>query len=318
MRQVWQGLATLKRIAASHGRRRAGGQAGLAPGAWRLAQALGRAGARALCIAGAGMALAAGPLRGQQAPAQAPAQPAPPPAKEIVAVLEFDAVGASKPQASAVTDRLQDELLKQGRFTLVDRSQINKILAEQAFEQSACTSQDCAVQAGKILGVRHIVTGRVTRIDDNTWQLSGALIDVETAQTLREETLPHRGDYFSLLNGAAVRLADRLAAPPVPRMQAAAENAGRACRADVQSLCAGVQPGGGRIVACLKQNQAKLSPDCRAALVRQRNGAQERFRACRPDVQRLCRDVQPGGGRIVACLKQHRAELSGECGRLLP
>lgn len=35
--------------------------------------------------------------------------------------------------------------------------------------------------------------------------------------------------------------------------------------------------------------------------------------ACRPDVQRLCADVQPGGGRILACLKGHSADLSPDC-----
>jgi hypothetical protein len=38
------------------------------------------------------------------------------------------------------------------------------------------------------------------------------------------------------------------------------------CRADFESLCPGVRPGGGRIVACLGANVAKLSPACRAAL----------------------------------------------------
>ena len=35
--------------------------------------------------------------------------------------------------------------------------------------------------------------------------------------------------------------------------------------------------------------------------------------ACRPDVKRFCGDVQPGGGRIVACLKDHSADLSPDC-----
>jgi hypothetical protein len=34
---------------------------------------------------------------------------------------------------------------------------------------------------------------------------------------------------------------------------------------------------------------------------------------CRPDAQKLCHGVQPGGGRIVACLKQHESELSPQC-----
>jgi len=39
-----------------------------------------------------------------------------------------------------------------------------------------------------------------------------------------------------------------------------------ACGADVRALCAGVQPGGGRIVRCLAVQSASLSPACRSVL----------------------------------------------------
>jgi hypothetical protein len=35
--------------------------------------------------------------------------------------------------------------------------------------------------------------------------------------------------------------------------------------------------------------------------------------ACREDVHRLCSGVQPGGGRIRQCMKEHRAEVSPGC-----
>ena len=38
-----------------------------------------------------------------------------------------------------------------------------------------------------------------------------------------------------------------------------------ACAGDAQTLCAGVQPGGGRIVACLKQHKDSLSDGCKKA-----------------------------------------------------
>lgn len=39
-----------------------------------------------------------------------------------------------------------------------------------------------------------------------------------------------------------------------------------ACGADIRALCAGVQPGGGRIVQCIASNAASLSPGCRDVL----------------------------------------------------
>ena len=35
--------------------------------------------------------------------------------------------------------------------------------------------------------------------------------------------------------------------------------------------------------------------------------------ACQPDVEKLCKDVKPGEGRIARCLKQNEANLSPAC-----
>jgi len=34
---------------------------------------------------------------------------------------------------------------------------------------------------------------------------------------------------------------------------------------------------------------------------------------CKADREKFCKDVQPGEGRIVKCLKEHEAELTAEC-----
>lgn len=57
---------------------------------------------------------------------------------------------------------------------------------------------------------------------------------------------------------------------PAPSAQ---RGAAAACRADYDALCASVAPGGGRIVACLRQHAAQLSPACREALVAARPAA---------------------------------------------
>ena len=40
----------------------------------------------------------------------------------------------------------------------------------------------------------------------------------------------------------------------------------QACAGDFKTYCSNVQPGGGRILACLQQNAAKLPPACQQAL----------------------------------------------------
>jgi hypothetical protein len=50
-------------------------------------------------------------------------------------------------------------------------------------------------------------------------------------------------------------------APPPPHDRPLA-----ACRQDVHTLCPDVQPGGGRIIACLKSHAEQVSPDCKAAM----------------------------------------------------
>lgn len=39
-----------------------------------------------------------------------------------------------------------------------------------------------------------------------------------------------------------------------------------ACRPALEQLCANVEKGGGRKIKCLKENEAKLTPECKTAL----------------------------------------------------
>jgi hypothetical protein len=58
------------------------------------------------------------------------------------------------------------------------------------------------------------------------------------------------------------------AAPLTGAVQDALTEARAACATDIQNLCAGVEPGGGRILACLKQHKAQVSDPCRQAVAK--------------------------------------------------
>ena len=89
-----------------------------------------------------------------------------------------------------------------------------------------------------------------------------------------------------------------------------AQSAGmKACGGDVKSLCAGVQPGDGRVKACIKSHFSDVSAACQTVLLK----AAAISKACSTDVKKVCADVKPGGGRIEACMKSHLSEISDPC-----
>ncbi len=85
------------------------------------------------------------------------------------------------------------------------------------------------------------------------------------------------------------------------------------CAEDLAKYCKDVQPGGGRLVKCMKEHQSDLSPACKQHLAEMKERAKEAKEACQDDVMNFCKDVKPGGGRIIGCLKQHESELSADC-----
>ncbi len=116
----------------------------------------------------------------------------------------------------------------------------------------------------------------------------------------------------------AVLLAPRTArAQPEPEPEARPPTAVDPCAEDVKQFCGDVKVGRGRVADCLRQNEAKLSQACTA----KRAAASAKLReyiaifaaACQRDAARLCGEVKPGSGRIVACLLRQQDELSSAC-----
>jgi hypothetical protein len=81
------------------------------------------------------------------------------------------------------------------------------------------------------------------------------------------------------------------------------------CASDIKKLCAGIQPGEGRIKACIKSHLANLSPTCEDRVLT----VAVTGKVCKTDVTNLCAGIAPGAGGIRACIKSHMAEVSDSC-----
>ena len=99
-------------------------------------------------------------------------------------------------------------------------------------------------------------------------------------------------------------------------ISANADDKAEPCKADAAKLCPGMKPGRG-LFKCLREREAQLSPACKEKHAKGKKHASERAKerreACKEDVKKFCKDVKPGDGRIVECLKKNRESLSESC-----
>jgi len=120
--------------------------------------------------------------------------------KRRVAVIDFEnktAYGKHRLGTSA-SDILITELVKSGKFIMVERTKLNKILEEQNLQEQKIIDPDTVVKVGRVLGLNAIVTGSVSQfgvrkgganylIVQSKEQVAEAtvdvrLVDVETGQ----------------------------------------------------------------------------------------------------------------------------------------
>lgn len=127
-----------------------------------------------------------------------------------IAVIDLDSRGGlSESEIGILTDRLRSMLVRTNAFDVVDRGLMQDILKEQGFQISGCTSMDCAVEAGKILGMEQMVSGTVGRLG-SLYTVDISLINVETSRIMKSLTRDHRGEIEGLI-GIMKSVADELA-----------------------------------------------------------------------------------------------------------
>ena len=85
------------------------------------------------------------------------------------------------------------------------------------------------------------------------------------------------------------------------------------CADDIDKFCKGIRPGGGRLLNCLKSHETDLTESCRGKISELQGIVKSAEEACSGDISQFCREIQPGEGRILKCLREHDKELSTAC-----
>ena len=148
--------------------------------------------------------------------------------KETVAILDFEGRGISQMEAQTLTDRLMSEMVNTDAVIMVERNQMEEIMNEQGFQQSGCTTSECAAEVGALLGVQNMVSGSFGKLG-NSYTIDAKLFSVSTGGTIRSVSKTYKGEVDGLLNIIEIVAWELVGlTPPADKLAKLAESGGSA------------------------------------------------------------------------------------------
>jgi Golgi apparatus protein 1 len=104
------------------------------------------------------------------------------------------------------------------------------------------------------------------------------------------------------------------------KLAAEAAKLENSCADDIKKFCSDVTPGEGRMIYCMQAHEDKISPKCAFDLEEAATDVQlsadnlkEAVAACKAEITGVCGKIQPGQGRVAACVMANRATASKSC-----
>lgn len=115
-----------------------------------------------------------------------------------IAVLDLEALGIDPAETSVLSNRLRTLLVNMTDYEVVERSRMEEILKEQGLQQTGCTSDECVVEVGKLLGVQKMLAGSFGKFG-NVYTLELRIIDVQTGKIESSTNYDYRSEIENLL-----------------------------------------------------------------------------------------------------------------------
>lgn len=117
----------------------------------------------------------------------------------LVAVMPLQTRGVDSNATRILEDAIADGLVGTGTMRLMERAQMNQVLAEQGFQESGtCDQSECAVQVGKLLGVERAVVGSVGLLG-KTYVINTRVVDIGSGEVLRSSQQRLTGEIDQVL-----------------------------------------------------------------------------------------------------------------------
>ena len=118
--------------------------------------------------------------------------------RQTVAVIDFDPSGISQLEATSLTNRFRTAVGDVGAMRLVERGMMEEVLQEQGFQQTGCTSEECAVEVGQLLGVQNMIGGSIGRVGE-TFTIDVRMISVQSGISLMTKQKTYAGKIDGLI-----------------------------------------------------------------------------------------------------------------------
>ena len=154
--------------------------------------------------------------------------------RPTVAVMHFNngAIGKDheelEPLRAGIADILTSELSANGGIRVIERDQLDKLVAEQNLGANGSVDRSTAVRVGKLLGVHHMIFGSYVTDRKGRMRLDARAVDVETGQIEHVETVQAKTDDFSdMITSLAAKLNTGLKLPAMPAQASAAAPAAK-------------------------------------------------------------------------------------------
>jgi len=130
--------------------------------------------------------------------------------KTKIAIIDFRVHGqefAKDDMGQIIAEWLTTAFVQEGRFEVIERQMLRKVLSEQKLVMSGFVDESSATEIGKLLGVNVIITGSVMKIQDSI-AVNSRIIEVESASIIAAEFInsPSTVELRRLIGEMAIKI----------------------------------------------------------------------------------------------------------------